>query len=64
MTGPSALREWMARERLSARQAARRLGVTHPTIRHWLQGRYVPELVHAYRLSRRAGVPVAAWEQR
>jgi transcriptional regulator with XRE-family HTH domain len=64
VTGPAALREWMARERLSAREAARRLGVTHPTIGHWISGRYVPEPAHAYRLSRRAGVPVSAWEKR
>jgi len=61
MHGPDRLKAWIARSRLTQREAARLFGLHYTFLNQILSGRRVPGLANAVTIERETGISVEVW---
>lgn len=58
MEGIHPLRQWRVRLGLTQEEAARKLGLKEPTLSRYENGRRIPTLTRAAKLSEQTGIPI------
>lgn len=61
MQGRERLTAWIARSKVTQREAARILGLDHTFLNQILRGRRVPALANAMKIERITGIAAEAW---